>query len=139
MGLIWNASGYTFRTIDFMSQPDNMKDFPNYLEYPAGIGFKMSSSENDLIQKNSCVQSEDIIDIMPHEDIQETISGKEYEDSDEYRTDQGDTENGMHRKTQWTRQKQTNFPYYKGTVEFWFKSDIDQWDMTADGYDAEEQ
>ena len=138
MGLIWNASGYTFRTVDYNSQPDDPTDFPNYLEYPAGVGFKISSSENDLIQKNSCVQSKDISEIMPHEDIQDDITEKTYEDSDEYKTSVNETENGMHRQTQWQRQKQTNFPYYRGTVEFWFKSDIDQWDMTADGYDAEE-
>ncbi|MCD4655963.1 MAG: hypothetical protein K8S87_00315 [Planctomycetes bacterium] len=137
IGLIWNASGYTFRTFDYARQTTDIV-FPNYLEYPAGVGFKMSNNEHDLNQKTSSVDSEGIIEIMPHEDIQGTISGGEYEDSDEYKTSINETENGMHRQTQWQRQKQTNFPYYKGTVEFWFKSDIDQWDMTAEGYDADE-
>jgi hypothetical protein len=103
----WTPYGFTSRVFDFDGpDKDSQIAYPIYLTYPAGP--RSENARNDMQGRTF----DQIIEELPDDDLMDQIQNWE-----------------SWREIQDLLQIETNFPYYHGTVEFWFKSDIDQWDM----------
>lgn len=114
--LCWFPDGFLFRASDYyttLNQASSTK-LPSHLVYPTGVG-AVPSASGGTNGYQTTMDPADLIDNQIPADYVENYRGGA-QPRDDQKADQD------------MRQDDSNFPYYEGTVEFWYKSDVDQYD-----------